>query len=174
MIVRDRTMPRFALSAIAVLAVLGACSRERPLGGSPGAPPAQKDPATTQVAPSSPGERATSGTLALGEPITSPLVSLAEIARSPAHFENQVVATAGKVTAVCQAMGCWMELEDASGHAHVKMHGHTFFVPKTAAGHLARVQAKVLRGDAAECADSPPPKGSIAKVELDATGVELD
>jgi hypothetical protein len=115
------------------------------------------------------------GTLALGEPIASPFVALSEIAKSPSQYRNRVITTGGKVTAVCQAMGCWMELTDDASHAHVRMHGHSFFVPKTAAGHVARVQATVLPGETAECEDSPAPaSGALAKVELDATGVELD
>ncbi len=152
------------ICAIAAFAVLAACSRDRNSAPASGEAPA---PQASAAAPQ--------GTLALGAPIASPFVSLADLAKSPAQYENHVVTTSGKVTAVCQAMGCWMELADESGHAHVKMHGHTFFVPKTAAGHLARVQATVLHGDAQECADSPPPSsGMVAKVELDATGVELD
>ncbi|HEY8040607.1 MAG TPA: DUF4920 domain-containing protein, partial [Polyangiaceae bacterium] len=85
------------------------------------------------------------------------------------------VATTGKVTAVCQEMGCWMEIRDESGQAHVRMHGHTFFVPKTASGHLARVQATVVKGAAQECDEEGPATGNaLTKVELDATGVELD
>jgi hypothetical protein len=114
------------------------------------------------------------GTLALGERISLPVVPLVEIAKNPSRYENSVVATGGKVTAVCQEMGCWMELQDESGHAHVKMHGHTFFVPKTASGHIARVQAKVLAGSDERCDESPPPAHAVAHVELDATGVELD
>jgi hypothetical protein len=110
----------------------------------------------------------------LGEPITSPFVALAEIAKDPIPYENQRVATSGKVTAVCQEMGCWMEIRDDSGQAHVKMHGHTFFVPKTSAGHIARVQAKVLPAGAEHCDESPPPRAATALVELDAYGVELD
>jgi hypothetical protein len=110
----------------------------------------------------------------LGEPITSRLVPLAEIAQSPARYENQLVTTTGRVTSVCQEMGCWMEIRDEAGQAHVRMHGHTFFVPKTAAGHIARVQAKVLKDNGQPCDESPPPQRSLAHIELDATGVELD
>ena len=118
-----------------------------------------------------PVNSAPAGTLALGERITSTLVPLAEIAKNPAAFQGRVVATSGKVTAVCQEMGCWMQLEDASGQAHVRMHGHTFFVPKTAPGHIARVQATLVKpaGGADDCEE-----GKAAKVELDATGVEID
>jgi hypothetical protein len=114
------------------------------------------------------------GTLVLGERISLPIVPLADIAKNPSRYEHALVATGGKVTAVCQEMGCWMELQDESGQAHVKMHGHAFFVPKTASGHIARVQAKVLSGAVEHCDESPPPPNTMAHVELDATGVELD
>jgi hypothetical protein len=153
-------MGRSALRAVVFALALAGCSRERRHADP--APPATPAPPPK-------------GTLALGEPIASPFVPLAEIAKSPAKYQSHVVTTGGKVTAVCQAMGCWMELADDAGHAHVRMHGHSFFVPKTAAGHLARVQATVLPANTEECEDSPAPSaGAIAKVELDATGVELD
>ena len=126
-------------------------------------------------APSSYASAPPKGTLMLGERIGGArTVPLAEIAKSPKAYANQVVATSGEVIAVCQEMGCWMELRDNSGQAHVRMYGHTFFVPKTAAGHMARVQATVLRGNDDECAESPPPQSPLAKVQLDATGVEID
>ena len=117
------------------------------------------------------------GTLALGARITSPLVPLAAIAKEPARYVNQVIATSGKVTSVCRERGCWLELQDATGSAHVKLHGHSFFVPKTAPGHVARVQATVLgaQGQGAEdCEEQPGAAAGLAKVELDATGVEID
>ena len=159
-------MNSLALAAALTIA-LCACSRGSTDGRSTDGQPRPAAP------PSAPPQ----GTLALGEPVTSRLVPLAEIAKSPSRFENQLVATSGRVTAVCQEMGCWMEIADESGQAHIKMHGHAFFVPKTAAGHLARVQARVLRGSAEGCDESPPPRNvasAVPKVELDATGVELD
>ncbi len=117
------------------------------------------------------------GKLALGEPITSPLVSLSDVAAHPGQYESRVIARRPrKVTAVCQEMGCWMEMQDASGRAHVRMHGHSFFVPKTASGHVARVQAKVIKGSDEECDEKESTSAwqGLAKVELDATGVELD
>ena len=114
------------------------------------------------------------GTLAVGEPITQPLVALADIAEHPARYASRVVATSGKVTAVCQEMGCWMEMEDQSGRAHVRMHGHAFFVPKSASGHVARVQATIVSpAGESDCTEGAT-ASSRSKVELDATGVELD
>ena len=143
----------------AAVAFLGfACSRARE--GTPA-------PALSASAPSG-------GTLLLGERITQPIVPLGDIAKDPAKYANTTVATTGTVTAVCQEMGCWMELRDAAGQAHVRMHGHHFFVPKTASGHVARVQATLLKAPDEECAEKGPQAASLAKVELDATGVELD
>ena len=67
-----------------------------------------------------------------------------------------------------------MEIRDASGQAHVRMHGHDFFIPKTASGHVARVEATLVKGSDEECAEKGNASGTVAKVELDATGVELD
>jgi hypothetical protein len=140
--------------------LLSACSRAPAQGSAPSA-----------SASSAPAPK---GTLAMGAPISAPTVALADIAKSPSTYANKTVTTTGKVTAVCQEMGCWMEIADASSQAHIRMHGHSFFVPKTASGHMARVQATVLTNADEECSDSPPPSGKVAKVELDATGVELD
>jgi hypothetical protein len=152
---------RSALVLAAFVAIPAvACSRSEDAAGHP-APPA-------------PSASAPAGTLALGERITSPLVPLADIARDPARYRDRVVATSGRVTSVCREMGCWMELEDASGRAHVRMHGHTFFVPKTSPGHLARVQATVVKAAGADDDCEEKAGSSVAKIELDATGVEID
>jgi hypothetical protein len=156
------TMSRAAGSLVFFVLATG-CGRDRE--ATPASQPAPSASAVTVV------NTAPKGTLALGERITSPLVPLADIARNPAEYEGKTLATSGKVTAVCQEMGCWMQLEDASGQAHVRMHGHTFFVPKTSPGHLARVQATLVKpaGGATDCEE-----GKAAKLELDATGVEID
>jgi len=155
-----RALTAFATLA-AVLPLVAGCARA----------PSDAKSAGAAEAPAAPVNTAPKGTLALGERITSPLVALADIAKNPAAFAGRTVATSGKVTAVCQEMGCWMQLEDASGQAHVRMHGHSFFVPKTAPGHVARVQATLVPSTAAA---SDCEEGKSARVELDATGVEID
>jgi hypothetical protein len=151
--------------------------------GSSPAPTADAVPAASTAAAAASAAPSTSaapvGTLALGERITSPLVPLSDIAKDPAKYKGQTLATSGKITAVCQEMGCWMQLEDASGRAHVRMHGHHFFVPKTAPGRQARVQATLVpadKGGATECAEGNACEDGkpAAQLELDATGVEID
>ena len=103
-----------------------------------------------------PPSAAPEGALRLGAPIEGAVekVSLTDVAKNPAAFTNKKFATTGTVTAVCQHMGCWMEIKDDSGAAHIKMAGHGFFVPKTASGRKARVLATLVTSEAeGACAD---------------------
>jgi hypothetical protein len=147
------------------LIALVACSEER---AKPPPPPVATAPAPApKPAP-----------LVLGGPISAAPVVLTEIAKDPRAYEGRALATSGTITAVCQNMGCWMEIQDETSHAHIRMHGHSFFVPKSASGRHARVQATVIpKEDAKECDESPSPADpakALTRVELDATGVELD
>jgi hypothetical protein len=162
------SMRTLSLAWVVGLAV--ACSQE----------PSRPSSATTLpfgASPAAPVPSAKVAAVVLGEPVSAAVVALSDIARDPRAFAGRSLATSGTVTAVCQNMGCWMEIRDEAGNAHVRMHGHSFFIPKTASGRHARLQATVVpTEDAKECDESPsaaPAKG-LARVELDATGVELD
>ncbi len=141
------------------------------------------------------------GSLRLGAAIdaSATTVSLAALAKSPAAFTGKTFATTGTVTAVCQHMGCWMEIKDDSSEAHVKMAGHSFFVPKTASGRKALILATLVKsGDNDACGEEGEGKMAaaasgdthakgkgcraeaeaqlghpLAKLELVAEGVEL-
>jgi hypothetical protein len=167
--------------AILVLSVGTGCGRSTESTGTATA----LTSAATAPAATAPAASASPATF--GEKITASIVPLAEIAAHPSRFQNDVVATSGKVTAVCQERGCWMELSDTSGEAHVRMHGHSFFVPRTAPGHIARVQARLVPARAAgmdcegpahaggaACENTEKDPSGTARVELDATGVEID
>jgi hypothetical protein len=152
------------LAALLPLAV--ACNTKSPEPSSKPAAPAPAAPVA-----------AAAGTQKLGEPITLTPTQLADIAKNPHAFENKLVATSGTVTAICQSMGCWMEIKDDASEAHIKMAGHSFFIPKSASGHKARVQAKVIKADADdECAQEAAQQTGkpVAKLQLEATGVEID
>lgn len=132
---------------------------------------------------------ASSGKLVLGAPIeTNVVVALSDVAKNPAAWSGKSFSTTGTVTAVCQHMGCWMEIKDDASEAHIKMAGHSFFVPKTAAGHKAKVMGKLGPSEEMACGDEHSGhKGKgcraeaesqmgkpLAKLELEATGVELE
>lgn len=169
-----RAAPLFI--SFSLLVGLAACSPEPAPQAKP-APEAAK-PQETTPAPSKPQEKRQ-----FGAPITeSKSTELAELMKEPAKFAGQTVRTEGKVTAVCKSMGCWMEIGDEKGTAHIKMAGHSFFIPKDASGHRAVVQGKMLgaaeEGGACGMGDScrsdhEKQSGKVAKLELEATGVEL-
>jgi hypothetical protein len=94
--------------------------------------------------------------------------------REPDKYTSKTVRTEGVVSAVCQSMGCWMEIRDEAGQAHIKMAGHSFFVPKDSAGHRAVVQGKVVSAPKDDCTEEAEQQtGSVAQVEIEATGVEF-
>lgn len=148
---------------VLVLVAVTACSHDP-------APESGRKPALTATATAN----------KLGEPITSgaPVVALADVMKTPDAFKGKEFVTTGTVTAVCQQMGCWMEIKDATSEAHIKMAGERFFVPKTSAGHTARVQGTLvdITGGDADCAKEAASQTGhqVAKIQLEATGVELD
>lgn len=115
-----------------------------------------------------PAPKATAATF--GAPIhaSSKAVALGD---APKH-KGETVITEGKVTRVCQERGCWLALRDGNLDAVVRMKGHAFFVPTTSAGKHARVEGTImLTKDGKECDEM---EAENAKLEIDATGVELD
>ena len=161
-----------ALSALVLFASL-ASSAACNMG--PGEPSSQAPsaPAKTAAVTPTPTPTTAPAALALGAPITvTETVKLSDVAKNPGAFKGKPIATTGIVTAVCQERGCWMAIkDDGGGTATVRMHGHSFFVPRSSAGKKARVQANVvLVKDGMECDDM---NAQGAELELDATGVEL-
>jgi hypothetical protein len=108
-----------------------------------------------------------------GAPVTAgATVALDDLVRSPGAYRGKSIVTAGIVSRVCQERGCWLALKDGNTDAVVRMHGHSFFVPTTSSGKHARVQGTVmLMKDGKECDEM---EAENAKLELDATGVELN
>jgi Domain of unknown function (DUF4920) len=109
-----------------------------------------------------------------GEITEKTSTALDALLREPARYQAKTVRTEGVVSAVCKSMGCWMEIADATGQAHIRMAGHSFFVPKDASGHRAVVQGTVIRANEDECSEEAKQQtGAVAKIEIEATGVEF-
>ncbi|MEP7124033.1 MAG: DUF4920 domain-containing protein [Byssovorax sp.] len=113
-----------------------------------------------------------------GAPITETnTTALSSLTSEPGKYSSKTVRTEGVVSAVCQSMGCWMEITDDSGQAHIKMAGHSFFIPKNASGHRAVVQGKLLNAAGPACASndcnagSTPNAGRGEQAQIEATGV---
>lgn len=176
-------------ASLLILLGLFGCIRENPRN-TPQVQPestaqavAQAAPAVAQPAPAPPAQAAPAvGNAApaqqFGQPITlTENTNLAAIVQHPSQFSGQTIRTEGVVTAVCQSRGCWMQISDAEQRVHVRMHGHSFFVPRDASGRRARVQGTVEGGNPnghceQEAAEATGQQAA-ARLELDATGVEL-
>ena len=148
---------------------LGACSEASP---PPKPDPSAAAPLKADAASPKAAERQ-----GFGAPLgaSSERVTLSELVREPARYADKTVRVEGKVSAVCQSRGCWLELGDETSAAHVKLKGHSFFVPKDARGKRAEVEARVFPSvDKGHCEqEAEEQTGHLAKVELEATGVEL-
>lgn len=163
---------------------MGSSARQEP---KPTAPPAQ--PAAAPNAPNAPNAPTSAEKFGAAIDPKSETVALSEVAKNPSAFANKTFTTSGTVSAVCEHRGCWMEIKDDKGEAHIKMAGHSFFVPRTASGKKARVQATLVKSEnEGSCGEGStihePGKGCkaeaeaklgrpLAKLELVAQGVEL-
>ena len=125
------------------------------------------------------------GVKQFGEPITAgKTVPLQEVLAKAAAFEKKPILVEGKVKAVCEKKGCWMELADGDASCRVTFKGYGFFVPKDSAGANARVQGEVsistiskadvehYEAEGATFAEKLP-DGRAHQVAIVASGVEL-
>jgi glucose/arabinose dehydrogenase len=153
---------------LATLAALAGCETSRPSPDPAQAPAAQAPAAQTTPA----AEKKVYGE---GVSQDVELVPLATLLQAPARYADKTIRTEGRVTAVCKSKGCWLEIGDDQSMAHIKLGNHRFFVPRDAAGQHAVVQARVMpQVDKGHCEqEAEAQTGKIAKIELDATGVEL-
>jgi hypothetical protein len=183
-------MRLLSFAAFVVLSSIGCNSA--PAGDATTAKPAPPSASASEKAAKAEPRPAEVKAERFGAPVDTAAtkVALTEVAKEPSAFVGKTFATQGIVTAVCQHRGCWMELKDDAGEAHIKMAGHAFFVPRSAAGKKAVVLATLAAAPEAPgaCGDAhgghEPGKGCkaeaeaqlgrpLAKLELIATGVEI-
>ena len=100
--------------------------------------------AETRVAPSAPqqGAERTFGKppRSEGEPL-----EVAQVLKDPAPYLHQDIKCRGTIARVCQAAGCWLELQGPAGGEglRVPMAGHSFFVPQDIVGRVAVVEGRL-------------------------------
>lgn len=169
------------VSGAVVCLSLAACSKDAPEPSAEPRPAAETPKAeakqTEAPAPAKTPLDKTKFGSAITETEVTPLTKLVSEADA---YADKVVRTEGTVTSVCQSKGCWMQLSDANGVAHVKFAGYGFFVPKNSSGHRAVVQGKVLKSQVDECSakdgcreKGEKESGQVAKLDFEATGVEF-
>lgn len=80
-----------------------------------------------------------------GQPLAAAeAASVASILQDPLAWEGRTVRVSGKVKDVCRKMGCWMEIEDASGAAiQIKVDDGVIVFPVDAIGRRAVTEGRV-------------------------------
>jgi lipoprotein-anchoring transpeptidase ErfK/SrfK len=115
------------------------------------------------------------------------VVAISAVAKDATPFLNKTIQLEGKVSAVCQNKGCWMEMTDADTKTKVRIFvdkstsGYSFTVPKDCSGKTATVEGtlvskEVSQEEAAHIAsesNQPAPTGPVQELQLTATGVLL-
>ena len=79
-----------------------------------------------------------------GEAFTdAKLVRFADIMSAAAMYKDKAIKVEGNISEVCQKEGCWLVMTDGERTMRVKMKGHSFAVPKDAAGKKVVVEGMV-------------------------------
>ena len=85
----------------------------------------------------------------LGLPLSgNETLSLATLFAEPTPFVGKTVQVKGKVTEVCQMMGCWMNLTDDQGHLlRIKVKDGDIVFPKDSIGKTAIAEGKLEKNE---------------------------
>jgi hypothetical protein len=80
--------------------------------------------------------------LTLGEP-----TPLGQIEAHPDKYVGKLVQVRGRVSEVCQAMGCWMNIVDPVGERsiRIKVNDGEIVFPESAVGKLAVAEGKLVK-----------------------------
>jgi hypothetical protein len=87
-------------------------------------------------------------TLKLGSPLTlKETLSVDKVAGSPDAYVGKAVQVKGKVTEVCEMMGCWMNLADVTSGKliKIKVNDGDIVFPKDSIGKLAIAEGKLVK-----------------------------
>jgi hypothetical protein len=83
----------------------------------------------------------------LGKPLTmNEPMQLATLVGHAEEYVGKTVQVKGKITAVCQMMGCWMDLtNDAGQRVHISVEDGVIVFPKDSIGKTAIAEGKFTK-----------------------------
>jgi len=83
----------------------------------------------------------------LGKPLTiKDATPVATLVGSADQYVGKTVQVKGRITQVCQMMGCWMELANDTGqHVRIKVEDGVIEFPKDSAGKTAIAEGKFTK-----------------------------
>ena len=127
----------------------------------------------------------------LGKPLTvKEPVAIAALLAHPADYTGKTVQVKGKITEVCQEMGCWLELANEAGQKiRIKVNDGEIEFPKDSAGKMVTAEGTFTRIEmskeqAIEAAkeeakekgakfDPGSVKGPVTKYQIQGTGAVI-
>ena len=85
----------------------------------------------------------------LGKPLTAKeALPVATLVTHADDYVGKTVQVRGKIAAVCQMMGCWMELtNDAGQRVRIKVEDGEIVFPKDSAGKMAVAEGKFTKSE---------------------------
>jgi hypothetical protein len=86
----------------------------------------------------------------LGKPLTlKEPVSISALLAHPDDYAGKTVLVKGKISAVCQMMGCWMDLTDAGGkqRIHIDVGHGSFQIPKDVVGKTVLAEGRFTKSE---------------------------
>ena len=89
----------------------------------------------------------TAADLKLGKPLTAgEPMPLATLLAKPADYAGKTVQVKGRITEVCEMMGCWMDLVNDQGQKiRIKVNDGEIVFPKEALGKMAIAEGKLQK-----------------------------
>ncbi len=76
-----------------------------------------------------------------GEGITlNKAVTMPEVLNNPESYDGQEIVVESTIKTVCQARGCWMEVESGILPMRISFKNDSFFIPKDAARRKVKMQ----------------------------------
>ena len=74
----------------------------------------------------------------------NPVVTIKELQDKKKDYSGKMVKIEGKITDVCQDMGCWFNVNDKTGIMYVDLEmGRNFVIPKNSANQPVTVEGKL-------------------------------
>lgn len=128
--------------------------------------------------------------LKLGKPLSNGKpVPVATLLASPDTYVGKTVQVKGKITQVCQMMGCWMNIDSGGKSIRIKVDDGQLEFPKDSAGRTAIAEGKLTKSELTrEQAiaqakheademhrkfDAAKVKGPLTKFQIEGTGAVL-
>jgi hypothetical protein len=110
----------------------------------------------------------------LGKPLLlKQPVAIASLLARPASYVGKMVQVTGKITAVCQEMGCWMYLADDQGRkVRIKVKDGEIVFPHDGAGRIATAEGVFTKMTREQIVEQAQDEAESSKKRFDPSSIK--